>query len=86
MKRGRKTSSRDLLETIKVLDIPEVKQQPSQQDPAPVVVAVENNAPDDKERKAEPINLSVISEQVSEDDSWAGQSKIRQFVEGSSQF
>ena len=91
MKRSRKASSKNLLETIKDLDIPEIKQghgqqfDMAQQGLEPVTV-VENNAPDDEERKAQPHKLSNISERASEDDSWADQSKIRQFMEGSSRF
>ena len=88
MKNSRKTSSKNLLEVVKDLNIPEIKQQHGQQldtDPEPVAAA-EINAPDYEENKAQPHKLSVISEKVSEDDSWADQSKIRQNVEGSSRF
>ena len=85
----RKHSSRNLLDVMKDLDIPEIKQEhgqlldTAQQGPVPMAAA-ENQAPDDEERKEH--KLSIISERVSEDDSWADQSKIRQIVEGSSRF
>ena len=87
----RKASSIDLLDTMKDLDRPEVQKQHGQnldsveQDPV-IMAAVQINSSDDEESKGEPGQLSVISEKVGEESSWAGQSKIKQFIAGGGGF